>query len=309
MVGKLKFSLVIYLARLFYFFSVVYYWKTVNFAGIDCIKKKKMNLNYQQLCTNTIEIARTAGIYMFQERKTFDASKIENKGLHDLVSYVDKASERMIISALGKLIPDAGFLGEEGTGNKKGNRYNWVIDPLDGTTNFIHGIPIFAVSIALMDYEELVVGVVYEVGHDECFSAWKNGGAYLNGIKISVSNSSNIPSSLLGTGFPYSSFDDLDKYMKLLKWALTEARGVRRLGSAATDLAYVACGRFDAFFEYDLKAWDVAAGALIVIEAGGHVSDFKGENDYLFGGKILASNKNISALLLEKTLEFEITRI
>jgi len=263
-----------------------------------------MDINFQQLCAETVEIARSVGKYMLEERQNFDASKIENKGLHDLVSYVDKESERKIISALEKLIPDSGFIAEEGTTTKKGDRFNWIIDPLDGTTNFIHGIPIFAVSIALKDNDELVVGVVYEVGHDECFYAWKNGGAYLNGKKISVSTSKNIVSSLLGTGFPYSTFEELDNFLKLLKWSMTEARGVRRLGSAATDLAYVACGRFDAFFEYDLKAWDVAAGALLVMEAGGEVSDFSAGNDYVFGGNILASNKNIVGILQEKIQGF-----
>ena len=264
----------------------------------------KMDINFQQLCAETVEIARSVGKYMLEERQNFDASKIENKGLHDLVSYVDKESERKIISALEKLIPDSGFIAEEGTTTKKGDRFNWIIDPLDGTTNFIHGIPIFAVSIALMDNNELVVGVVYEVGHDECFYAWKNGGAYLNGKKISVSTSKDIVSSLLGTGFPYSTFEELDNFLKLLKWSMTEARGVRRLGSAATDLAYVACGRFDAFFEYDLKAWDVAAGALLVMEAGGEVSDFNAGNDYVFGGNILAANKNIVGILQEKIQGF-----
>jgi myo-inositol-1(or 4)-monophosphatase len=227
---------------------------------------------------------------MSEELKTFDASKIENKGVHDLVSYVDKTSEKMIIESLQKLIPDAGFIAEEGTLDIKGERFNWIIDPLDGTTNYIHGIPIYSVSIALVDQNELACGVVYEVGHDECFYASKGGGAFLNGKPIRVSTRSDIHESLLATGFPYSDFSRMDSYMEFFKWAMTNSRGIRRLGSAAADLAYVASGRFDAFWEYSLKPWDVAAGALLVIEAGGKVSDYKGGSDYLFGREILATN-------------------
>ncbi|MDD4968449.1 MAG: inositol monophosphatase family protein [Paludibacter sp.] len=259
-----------------------------------------MSATYRQLCELTCEIARSAGKFMAGERKSFDISMIETKGLHDLVSYVDKESEKQIIEQLSKILPESGFIAEEGTSSKHGERYNWVIDPLDGTTNFIQGVPIYAVSIGLMDGDELVVGVVYEVGLDECFYAWKEGGAYLNGKAIRVSERDNIHDALLATGFPYNDFSKLDEYLELLKWTMTNARGVRRLGSAATDLAYVACGRFDSFWEYDLKPWDVAAGALIVREAGGVVTDFKGGKDYIFGGEIIASNALLAELMLEK---------
>lgn len=254
------------------------------------IKRNAMNINYQELTLQVCEIARTTGSFMAEERKTFDDSKIEVKGVHDLVSYVDKTAEIRIVEALQTLIPDAGFIAEEGTNDKRGERFNWVIDPLDGTTNYIHGLPIYSVSIALLENNELVSGVVYEVGHDECFYAWKGGGAFLNGKSIRVSTRSEIGNALLATGFPYSDFSRLDAYVEMFKWAMTSARGVRRLGSAAADLAYVACGRFDAFWEYDLKPWDVAAGALLVAEAGGKVSDYKGGSDYLFGKEIVATN-------------------
>jgi len=259
---------------------------------------------YQQLTLATCEIARLAGKFMADERKNFDDSKIETKGLHDLVSYVDKESEKQIIEELQKLLPESGFIAEEGTSSKHGERFNWVIDPLDGTTNYIQGIPFYAVSIGLLDGDELVSGVVYEVGRDECFYAWKDGGAYLNGEPIRVSERGDIHDALLATGFPYNDFSNLDAYLEFLKWTMTKARGVRRLGSAATDLAYVACGRFDAFWEYDLKPWDVAAGALIVKEAGGTVTDYKGGNDYLFGREIVASNKLLDKLILGKIEEF-----
>jgi myo-inositol-1(or 4)-monophosphatase len=245
---------------------------------------------YKELCLFACDVARSTGKFMAEERVGFDSSKIEFKGVHDLVSYVDKESEKRIIAALQIVLPESGFIAEEGTCSKRGERFNWVIDPLDGTTNYIQGVPIYAVSIGLLDGEELVLGVVYEVGRQECFYAWKDGGAYLNNQPIRVSTRSDMNNALLATGFPYSDFSRMDEYLELLKWTMTNARGVRRLGSAATDLAYVACGRFDAFWEYDLKPWDVAAGAVIVKEAGGVVTDYKGGNDYLFGKEIVASN-------------------
>jgi len=259
-----------------------------------------MTLTYQQLTLATCEIARTVGKFMAEERKSFDASMIENKGLHDLVSYVDKASEKQIIEELSKLLPESGFIAEEGTSDKRGERFNWVIDPLDGTTNYIQGVPVYAVSIGLLDGDELVVGVVYEVGRDECFYAWKDGGAFLNDKSIHVSNRENIHEALMATGFPYNDFSRMDNYMKFLEWTMKNARGVRRLGSAATDLAYVACGRFEAFWEYDLKPWDVAAGAVIVKEAGGTVTDYKGGSNYLFGREIVATNGLLDKLILAK---------
>ena len=255
---------------------------------------------YKELCLFTCDVAQATGHFMAEERKSFDASKIETKGLHDLVSYVDKESEIRIISALQTLLPESGFIAEEGTNDKRGERFNWVIDPLDGTTNFIQGVPIYAVSIGLLDGDELVMGVVYEVGRDECFYAWKDGGAYLNGEPIHVSKRSDIHDTLLATGFPYNDFSKMDSYMEFLEWTMKNARGVRRLGSAATDMAYVACGRFDAFWEYDLKPWDVAAGAVIVKEAGGTVTDYKGGNNYLFGREIVAGNGLIDEIILGK---------
>jgi len=245
---------------------------------------------YKDLCLFACDVTRSTGKFMAEERVGFDSSKIEFKGVHDLVSYVDKESEKRIIAALQIVLPESGFIAEEGTCSKRGERFNWVIDPLDGTTNYIQGVPIYAVSIGLLDGDELVLGVVYEVGRQECFYAWKDGGAYLNNQPIHVSTRSDMNNALLATGFPYSDFSRMDEYLELLKWTMTNARGVRRLGSAATDLAYVACGRFDAFWEYDLKPWDVAAGAIIVKEAGGVVTDYKGGNEYLFGKEIVASN-------------------
>jgi len=259
---------------------------------------------YQQLCQYTCDVARSSGKFMSEERKQFDVSKVETKGLHDLVSYVDKTSEMRIIAGLQKLLPESGFIAEEGTSQKIGEHFNWVIDPLDGTTNYIQGVPVYAVSIGLLENDEMVLGVVYEVGRDECFYAWKDGGAFMNDKPIHVSTRNDINDALLATGFPYNDFSKLDGYIEFLKWTMTNARGVRRLGSAATDLAYVACGRFDAFWEYDLKPWDVAAGSLIVKEAGGKVSDYSGGNNYLFGKEIVATNGLLDELILSKIAEF-----
>lgn len=242
-------------------------------------------------------VASRTALFIKKECLSFDPGKLETKGLNDLVSYVDKQAERMIVDALLPLIPDAGFITEENTFHKHSNDYNWIIDPLDGTTNFIHGLPVFAISIALMKNQKLVLGVVYEVNKHECFYAWDGGGAWLNGSRIHCSSVKGISESLVATGFPYSDFEKMDQYLSILKELMKSTHGLRRMGSAAVDLAYMACGRFDAFFEYNLKPWDVAAGALIVQEAGGIVTDFKGKDNYVFGKEIIASTPScISAL-------------
>lgn len=255
------------------------------------------NRIWQELCLKTCVIARETGEFIARERPSFDTSKIEFKGIHDLVSYVDREAEKRIVHHLTQLLPQAGLIGEEGTGNKTGEVYQWVIDPLDGTTNFIQGIPVYSVSIGLLHEGVPVLGVVYEVGQKECFYAWKGGGAWLNGVPIQVSRTADIQQALLATGFPYQNFDQLDGYLHFLKWSMQNSRGIRRIGSAAVDLAYVACGRFDAFWEYDLKPWDVAAGVVIVEEAGGVVKDFDGLNDFLFGGSIVATNAQLYSLI------------
>ncbi|PRY89533.1 inositol monophosphatase family protein [Mongoliibacter ruber] len=246
-----------------------------------------------EILTKTIETAKTAGAFIRNESKTFDRSKTESKGLNDLVSYVDKEAEKIIVSRLKEILPEADFIAEEGTAVQSGKDYTWIIDPLDGTTNFIHGIPIFAVSIGLKHHDELVLGVVYEVNFDECFYARKGNGAFMNGKPIHVSKPATLSESLVVTGFPYSAFEKIDDYLKILRKLMETCHGLRRLGSAATDLCYVACGRAEGFFEYDLKPYDVAAGVVILSEAGGSVSDFSGGNDFLFGREILASNSHI----------------
>ncbi|MDB5151368.1 MAG: inositol monophosphatase [Mucilaginibacter sp.] len=253
----------------------------------------------QNLANQVIEVSKEAGDFIRQERKSFDPDKIEYKGLNDLVSYVDKNAEKLIVTSLEKILPEAGFITEEKTRNKVADRYNWIIDPLDGTTNFIHGLPTYSVSIALKEYDELVFGVVYEINLDECFYAWKDAPACLNGKEIKVSNIPTVGSSLIATGFPYYDFGKQDTYIELFKDLMKSCHGLRRLGSAAVDLAYTACGRFEAFYEYNLNSWDIAAGVVIVRQAGGQVINFSGGDEVLNTRELLATNGKITAEMLE----------
>lgn len=247
-------------------------------------------MNYELLCSKVIAITRLTGNFIRKESMNFDANAVEFKGLNDLVSYVDKTAEKQLVRNLAKLIPEAGFTTEEETINSRGEVYNWIIDPLDGTTNFIHGIPTYAISVALYEDDQPVIGVVYEINRGEMFFTYKGGAAYLNNKEIRVSTRTSLADSLLATGFPYYQFDKQAQYMQLFSEMMQKCHGLRRIGSAATDLAYVACGRFDAFFEYNLNAWDVAAGAYLVQQAGGNIMNFSAGAEFLEKREILASN-------------------
>ena len=247
-------------------------------------------MDYKDICLKIKEVVGIAAEYIDHQHNNRGNLKIEVKGKHNYVTEVDKEAERILVERLGALLPESGFIAEEGTSNKKGDVYNWIIDPLDGTTNFIHGVAPFAISVALAEKNEVVAGVVYEFGLKEYFYSWKGGGAWLNGKSISVSGVPTIKESLVATGFPYTNFDYLSEFMDTINWFMKNSHGLRRLGSAATDIVYVACGRYDGFYEYGLNPWDVAAGALILSEAGGRVTDFNGENNYLFGEEIICTN-------------------
>lgn len=247
-------------------------------------------IDYKALCLEVTSIAKNSGAWIKEQLGTIRETQIESKGLHDFVTYVDKKSELQLIDQLSIVFPDAGFLAEEGTRATEAKEFQWIIDPLDGTTNFLHGLPIFSVSIALVCQNKPVLGVVYEINRDECFYAWKDGGAYLNGEPIHVTSNKDTTKTLIATGFPYREFAQLDRYLKVLEYYIKNSAGVRRMGSAAVDLVYVACGRFDGFFEYNLNAWDVAAGTLIVQQAGGSVSDFNGNDNPIFGRQIIAAS-------------------
>ncbi len=241
-----------------------------------------------KLTPSVVQIAKQAGEFISKESADFDLSKVELKGKSDLVSYVDKGAEKIIVEGLKSLVPEAGFLTEEKTVEQKQTEFTWIIDPLDGTTNFVHSMPGYAVSIGLSQGNEMILGVIYEVTRDEAFYAWKGGGAYMNGSAIAVSQAAAIDDSLFATGFPIYNFSKIKEYLAILNELMRNSHGLRRLGSAATDLAYVACGRCEAFFEYNLNAWDVAAGIIIVQEAGGTVTDFSGGNDALHGRELVA---------------------
>lgn len=251
-------------------------------------------INLQAITLQVVDIAKASGVFVKNEINRFSNDDIESKGAHDFVTYVDKTSEKKIIEALRNILPEAGFIAEESGDLKPAENFNWVIDPLDGTTNFIHHLPLYSISIALMEGSEIISGVIFEPNLNECFYAWKGSPAFLNKNIINVSKPGTVQGSLFATGFPYYDYSKLDNYLELFKFLLKNSHGIRRMGSAAVDLAYVACGRFDGFYEYSLHPWDVAAGALIVRQAGGIVSDFSGTENYVFGKEIVATNSNVN---------------
>ena len=249
--------------------------------------------NLEEICMHVVEMSRQVGEYLMEEKGKLSSADVELKGKHNYVTYVDKTAEKYIVEGLSNIFPPAGFITEEGTGNESEGEFNWIIDPLDGTTNFIHGLAPFCISIALKKDDEIVMGVIHDPNLDETFYAWEESPAFLNYQPISVSGTKKLDDALLATGFPYTDYKFMDNYMELFKWCMENTRGVRRLGSAAIDLAYVACGRMDGFFEYGLQPWDVAAGSFIVKQAGGKVRDFKGGDNYIFGKQIMAFNANL----------------
>ena len=236
---------------------------------------------------------RQAGIFISEERRRFKPEDIEFKGHSDLVSYVDRNAEDMLKKSLMELTPDCGFINEE-SGVAGGNRPSvWIIDPLDGTTNFVHDVPFYAVSVALRYERRTVLGWIYDVPRGDMFFAAWGRGAFLNGSPIRVGAARSLSEAVVATGIPFRYFDRAEQYLSLMRDVMTQCRGLRRLGSAALDLAYTAAGRFDGFWESHLSPWDVAAGALIVQEAGGVVTDYDGGDDFLFGRNIVAANRQV----------------
>jgi myo-inositol-1(or 4)-monophosphatase len=253
----------------------------------------------KELTNQVRDLTKVTGEFIMEERRNFSSSSVESKGHNDLVSYVDRKAEQMLVGGLKQILPEAGFITEENTSQTRGKEFNWIIDPLDGTTNFVHGMPLFCISIALVQNDELRVGVIHELNLDECFYGWHNGGAYMNNRRIRVSSVKRLADSLLATGFPYHKYERMKPYMEVFDHCMRHTHGLRRLGSAAADLAYVACGRFEAFYEYGLNSWDVAAGALLVKEAGGKVTDFSGGNNFIFGEEMIAANAHVADELLD----------
>ena len=247
-----------------------------------------------------VRAARAAGNIIVRNMDRIDRLTIATKRSNDFVSEVDHKAEAAIIDVLKQAYPEHGIFAEESGKSDEDASYQWVIDPLDGTTNFLHGFPQFAVSIALLHKKRLEIGVIYDPVSQELFTAARGEGAQLNEKRIRVSGHTGIAGALLGTGFPYTDQSYLDTYLETMKALMAPAAGIRRPGSAALDLAWTAAGRLDGFWEFNLEPWDIAAGALIVREAGGIVTDFEGREDYLSSGDIIAASPKVFPEMLNK---------
>jgi len=254
-----------------------------------------------------IRAARNAGNIIIRSLDQIDRLKITSKAENDFVTEIDKAAEQEIIRTLRKSFPGHAILAEE-SGSKPGDDFQWIIDPLDGTTNFVHGFPQFAVSIALKHKDTLEQAVVYDPVAQELFTASRGRGAHLNDRRIRVTARTNLNGALLGTGFPFKQLEHLDDYIATFRTLLTMTAGIRRAGSAALDLAYVAAGRLDGFWELGLSPWDMAAGVLLIEEAGGFVTDFSGEKAFLESGNIVAANPKLIKYMLEHIKPHDPTR-
>jgi myo-inositol-1(or 4)-monophosphatase len=256
--------------------------------------------NYKQELETAKYAAKEASsiIRDYASKTSFD---VKLKGKNDLVTDADVNSEKKIINIIQRAFPDDQIMAEESNNRSSiPDERIWIIDPIDGTTNFAHQFPRYCVSIALWEDQKPKVGLVLEVASGELFTALEGQGAWLNGNRIQVSNNTDPSSSLLGTGFPYNNLELVDNYLVLFRKMMDKTHGVRRPGTAAWDLCNVACGRFEGFYEYGLSAWDVAAGTLIIKEAGGVICDWEGGNDWLFGERIIAGNEAIKNFLLDE---------
>ncbi|MGD9992344.1 MAG: inositol monophosphatase [Salinivirgaceae bacterium] len=255
-------------------------------------------MNLEQVLKRTIKVAETAGSFIIEQGKDFSIDVVEKKGHQDYVSFVDKEAERILVEGLRGILPDSGFIAEENTAGHQNEKHLWIVDPLDGTTNFIHGVAPYAISIALQIDGKTALGLVYELGQKELFYSCSGMPVYCNQKVVSVSKADGLKNALIATGFHTSNFERLDQQLKVLKKIVEGSHGLRRHGSAATDLAYVAAGRFDGFFEYGLNPWDVAAGAFLVQQAGGIVSDYTGGGNYMFGKEMIAGSPKVHDDLL-----------
>jgi myo-inositol-1(or 4)-monophosphatase len=244
-----------------------------------------------------IKAARRAGAIINRATQDLGRLTVTKKGPADFVSEVDRSAEEAIISVLREAYPDHSFLGEEG-GAIGESEFQWIIDPLDGTTNFLHSFPMYCTSIALAHKGVITQAVIYDPIRNDLFTATRGSGAYLNDRRLRVSSLLKMEDALIGSGFPYSSMEHQERYMRMLAEVMRKSAGIRRPGSAALDLAYVAAGRYDGFWELGLKPWDMAAGTLLIQEAGGLVSDLEGNNQFLETGSVVAGNPKIFAQLL-----------
>ncbi|BCL75380.1 inositol monophosphatase [Jeongeupia sp. HS-3] len=257
------------------------------------------------MLNTAVRAARRAASVIQRASNNLDLITPEKKGHNDFVSEVDRAAEQAIIETILEAYPTHAIIAEE-SGARGNSEYVWIIDPLDGTTNFLHGFPQYAVSIALEHRGVITQAVVYDPNRNDLFTATRGVGAFLNDRRIRVSKVRDLSDALVGTGFPYTKFDNLDAYMAIFRDMAQKAAGVRRPGAAALDLAYVACGRFDGFFEFDLKLVDIAAGTLLVQEAGGLVTDFAGEEKYLESGDVLCGTPRVFGQMLQMIKQYNI---
>lgn len=250
-------------------------------------------MNTATIIAQAMQATEKAGEFLLDSARKISQNDIEIKGSNDFVTYVDKTSEKMLLEDLSKILPGSSFIAEESGITEKRGEFTWIVDPLDGTTNYIHHIPLYSISIGLMQGEDMIGGIIYEPNAKEMFHAIKGEGAFLNGNRIHVTKNKKMADSIWATGFPYHQFEKLQEYMDFIAWSMQYSHGLRRLGSAAIDLAWVACGRLDGFFEFGLKPWDVAAGSLLVEEAGGKVTDFSGGDKHIFNQELISSNPYI----------------
>lgn len=247
-----------------------------------------------------VSAARLAGKMIARAQDQMDSIKVQKKGINDFATQVDRAAEEIIIETIHKAYPNHAILGEEtGHHDEHHSDVTWIIDPIDGTTNFIHGFPQFCISIGIKQNDRVMHGVVYDPMRDELFTASRGQGAQMNGKRLRVSTTDTLQNALLGTGFPFRDFSHIEQYTAFLKTLMPLCSGIRRAGAAALDLAYVAAGRLDGFWEYGLKPWDVAAAGLFIQEAGGFITTLEGDNEYLNGKSVLAGTPKIYQALLE----------
>jgi myo-inositol-1(or 4)-monophosphatase len=253
------------------------------------------------MLTTAVKAARRAGNIISRGARELDLLTVTTKGPKDFVSEVDRAAEAAIVETLHAAYPDHAVFAEEGTARERnpGAEHVWIIDPLDGTTNFLHGFPQYCVSIALAHKGVVTQGVIYDPVRNDLFTATRGRGAFLNDRRIRVSRRAHLREALIGTGFPFRDGSYIDSYLRMMKVMIQQTAGLRRPGAAALDLAYVAAGFYDGFFEIGLNAWDVAAGSLLVLEAGGLIGDLAGEGDYLHGGEVIAATPKIFAQMVQ----------
>jgi len=258
------------------------------------------------MLTTAVKAARRAGNVITRGARDLDLLTVTAKGPKDFVSEVDRAAEAAIVETIHSVYPEHAILAEEGTGRGRNPdaEHLWIIDPLDGTTNFLHGFPQYCVSIALAHKGVVTQGVIFDPIRNDLFTATRGRGAFLNDRRIRVSRRAHLRDCLIGTGFPFRDGSYLDTYLQMMKVMIQHTAGLRRPGAAALDLAYVAAGFYDGFFEIGLNAWDVAAGSLLVLEAGGLIGDFAGEGDYLHGGQVIAATPKVFAEIVQTLAPF-----